>query len=61
MLFPENEPEYVIACEPTVPKVMELLWTVPLRGVGALANADILMVPLSWFPDCCHFSVNLPP
>jgi hypothetical protein len=50
----------VIDSEPTVPKLMEAPLTVPWMLVGASLNPEILIVPLRFFPDCFHVSMNVP-
>jgi hypothetical protein len=50
----------VIAVEPTVPKLIESPCTVPLMGVLELLKDEILMVPLSFEPDCVQVRVNEP-
>jgi hypothetical protein len=58
--LPETEPEYWMACDPTVPKLMELPCKLPLMSVGVLPNEEIFMVPLRFDPVCCQVRVNVP-
>gem|GEM_PF-3590201 len=58
MEFPETEPEYVIAAEPTVPNWMAPPCTVP--WTLGLPSVERLIVPLRFDPDCCHVRVNVP-
>jgi hypothetical protein len=56
---PETDPEYVIACEPTVPKLIVSPFTVPL--ISRLPDPeDSLIVPLRFDPDCCQSRTNVP-
>jgi hypothetical protein len=57
MLVPETEPEYVTP--PTAPKRIALPLTVPVMGRVA-AGVESFMVPVSFDPDCCQVSVNVP-
>lgn len=57
--LPETVPVYVIAVEPTVPKVIALPLTVPLMG-RVLRGFEILIVPCRCVPDCRHVSANVP-
>lgn len=59
MESPVTTPVYVIAEEPTVPKLIVLPATTPLiwRVPGVVES---MMVPVSVEPDCVHVSVNVP-
>jgi hypothetical protein len=59
MELPETEPVYVMAAEPTVPKLMAPPCTVPVM-LSVWGGAESLIVPLRFDPDCCQVSVNVP-
>jgi hypothetical protein len=60
--LPDTEPEYVMAAEPTVPKLMAVPCTVPLMPVmlGLEFAFESLIVPLNRGPDCFQCRVNVP-
>jgi hypothetical protein len=56
---PETDPEYVFACEPTVPKLIVSPFTVPL--ISRVPDPeDSLIVPLMFDPDCCQSRTKVP-
>jgi hypothetical protein len=56
---PETDPEYVIACEPTVPKLIVPPLTLPLTS-SVPDSEDSLIVPLRFDPDCCQSRKKVP-
>lgn len=56
---PETDPEYVIACEPTVPKLIVPPLTLPLTS-SVPDSEDSLIVPLRFDPDCCQSRTKVP-
>jgi hypothetical protein len=57
--FPDTVPEYVIAADPTVPKVILEPLTSPFRR-SVVDGAESLIVPLRAVPFCCHDRWNVP-
>ena len=58
MVLPDTVPVYVMTVEPTVPNVMTLPFTVPVRGI--VPAVDRLIVPLSFPDDSVHVSSKVP-
>ena len=59
MELPDTEPVYVIDPPPSVPNRIELPLTVPFTRY-LWGGDEILMVPLSSFPDCVQVSMKVP-
>jgi hypothetical protein len=58
IVLPDTVPVYVTAAAPTVPKVIALPVTVPVRG--SVPEVDRLIVPLSFPDDSVHVSAKVP-
>lgn len=56
---PDTRPEYVIAAVPTVPNVIVLPWTVPVKGMAS-ADPERMIVPLRCELDCVQLRTNVP-
>jgi hypothetical protein len=58
IVLPDTVPVYVTAAAPTVPKVIALPLTDPVRG--SVPDVDRLIVPLSFSDDSVHVSAKVP-